>query len=122
VLGLIHDKIDAGRSFVCVNTASVAEEEVKYTLDGDGYIHELSKSVVGGLGEAVGINYVAADDKAALVTRLQEVDDQDYFERGLEVAIERDGLRVEAVDISQFQVVEVDFEDDLSRANSFVES
>ena len=121
VLGLIHDKIDAGRSFVCVNTASVAEEEVKYTVDGDGYIHELSKSVVDGLGEAVGINYVSAEDKAALVARLEEADDHDYFERGIELAIEQDGLRVEAVDISQFQVVEVDFEDDLSRANSFVE-
>ena len=31
-------------------------------------------------------------------------------------------MRVEAVDISTYQVVEVDFEDDLSRANSFVES
>jgi choline kinase len=122
VLGLIHDKIVAGHSFVCVNTASVAEEEVKYTLDGDGYIHELSKSVVGGLGEAVGINYISGDDKAALIVRLEEADDHDYFERGLELAIERDGLRIEAVDISQFQVVEVDFEDDLSRANSFVES
>jgi choline kinase len=122
VLGLIHDKIDKGRSFVCVNTASVADEEVKYTVDADGFIRELSKSVVGGLGEAVGINYVAAEDKAALVARLEEVDDQDYFERALELAIERDGLKVEAVDISQYQVVEVDFEDDLSRANSFVES
>jgi len=122
VLGLIHDKIEAGRSFVCVNTASVAEEEVKYTLDGDGYIAQLSKTVVGALGEAVGINYVSADDKAALIARLEEADDGDYFERGLELAIERDGLRVEAVDISRYQVVEVDFEDDLSRANSFVES
>ncbi|HET6168170.1 MAG TPA: hypothetical protein VFE07_15160 [Marmoricola sp.] len=104
-----------------MNTASVAEEEVKYTVDDEGYIHELSKSVVGGLGEAVGINYVSGDDKAALVARLEEADDHDYFERGLELAIERDGLRVEAVDISQYQVVEVDFEDDLSRANSFVE-
>jgi choline kinase len=122
VLGLVRERIEAGKSFVCVNTSSVAEEEVKYTLDRDGYISELSKSVVGGLGEAVGINYVAARDKAALVARLDEVDDQDYFERGLELAIERDGLKVEAVDISRYQVVEVDFEDDLSRANSFVES
>ncbi|HEX2893125.1 MAG TPA: phosphocholine cytidylyltransferase family protein [Marmoricola sp.] len=122
VLDLIHDKIEAGRSFVCVNTDSVAEEEVKYTLDGEGYIAELSKSVVGGLGEAIGINFVSAADKAGLIARLEEADDQDYFERGLELAIERDGMRVEAVDISRYQVVEVDFEDDLSRANSFVES
>ena len=67
VLPLLREHIEAGRSFVCVNTESVAEEEVKYTLDDDGYIDELSKTVVGGLGEAVGINYISADDKATLI-------------------------------------------------------
>ncbi len=82
VLPMLHEHIETGRSFVCVNTESVAEEEVKYTLDDDGYIKELSKSVVDGLGEAVGINFVSAEDKATLLARLDEVDDQDYFERG----------------------------------------
>lgn len=121
VLDVVREHIDSGRSFVCVNTESVAEEEVKYTLDADGYIAELSKTVVGGLGEAVGINFVSAEDKAALIARLGEAEDQDYFERGLELAIEKDGVRIEAVDISAYQVVEVDFEDDLTRANSFVQ-
>ena len=121
VLTLVEEHIDAGRSFVCVNTESVAEEEVKYTLDDDGYIKELSKGVVGGLGEAVGINYIAADDKATLVQRLDEAGDQDYFERGIELAIEKDGLRIEALDISKFHIVEVDFDEDLTRANEFVE-
>jgi choline kinase len=121
VLGLVHDKIEAGKSFVCVNTASVAEEEVKYTLDADGYIAELSKGVVDGLGEAVGINYISADEKAAFIARLAEADDQDYFERGLELAIEKDGVRIEAVDISRYEIVEVDFDDDLTRANLFVQ-
>lgn len=120
VLGIIGEKIRADHSFVCVNTASVAEEEVKYTLDETGYIAELSKTVENGLGEAVGINYISSADKAALVDRLDECVEQDYFERGLELAIEHDSLRVEAVDISEFQVVEVDFEDDLLRANEFV--
>lgn len=122
VLELIKEHIEADRSFVCVNTESVAEEEVKYTLDDGGYIEELSKAVVDGLGEAVGINYIAAADKALLVRRLDDVDDQDYFERGIELAIEKDGLLVEALDISQFHIVEVDFEADLSLANSFVTS
>ncbi|MDQ6934225.1 MAG: phosphocholine cytidylyltransferase family protein [Actinomycetota bacterium] len=121
VLELVHDKIETDRSFVCVNTESVAEEEIKYTLDDAGFVKELSKTVEGGLGEAVGINYVAGADKASLVARLAEADDHDYFERGLELAIGYDGLRLEAVDISRFQVVEVDFEDDLTRANEFVE-
>jgi choline kinase len=120
VLGIVDAKIRAGRSFVCVDRESVAEEEVKYTLGEDGMIDALSKTVVGGLGEAVGINYVSAADKAALVARLDECADQDYFERGLELAIQHDGVRFEPVDISEFQVVEVDFDDDLTKANAFV--
>ena len=120
VLPLIEENIEAGRSFVCVNTESVAEEEVKYTLDDDGYIKELSKGVVGGLGEAVGINYISSEDKATLIQRLDEAGDQDYFERGIELGIEKDGLQVQALDISQFHIVEVDFDEDLTRANEFV--
>lgn len=120
VLDLLEQHVAQGRSFVCVNTESVAEEEVKYTLDEDGFIRELSKQVVGGLGEAVGINYVSAEDKATLVRRLEEVGDTDYFERGLEVAVQQDGLRLEALDISAFPIVEVDFDEDLTRANDFV--
>lgn len=120
VLPMLREHIDSDRSFVCVNTESVAEEEVKYTLDEDGWIKELSKKVVGGLGEAVGINFIAAGDKATLLRRLAEVDDQEYFEGGLELAIAEDGLRVEALDISEFHIVEVDFDEDLTRANEFV--
>ena len=122
VLPVIQEHIETGRSFVCVNTESVADEEVKYTLDDDGYIKQLSKSVVDGLGEAVGINFIADEDKAGLIRWLDEAEDQDYFERGIELAIEKDGLRVEALDISDFHIVEVDFDEDLSRANKFVES
>jgi hypothetical protein len=32
-----------------VNTAKVSDEEVKYTVDAEGYIKELSKTVKGGL-------------------------------------------------------------------------
>ena len=120
VLPLIQEHIESGRSSVCVNTESVAEEEVKYTLDDDGYIKELSKQVVGGLGEAVGINFISGEDKATLIQRLDEAADQDYFERGIELGIEQDGLRVEALDISKYHIVEVDFDEDLTRANEFV--
>ena len=108
------------QSFVCVNTASVADEEVKYTVTAEGYIKELSKTVVGGLGEAVGINYISATDKAALLRQLNKVEDQDYFERGIEKAIELDGVLVEPIDISDLYAVEVDFAEDLERANLFV--
>ena len=48
------------------------------------------------------------------------MDDQDYFERGLELAIAEDRLRLEPLDISDLYAVEVDFAEDLERANLFV--
>ena len=117
ILKRLQTNIDAGQTAIAVNTAAVSDEEVKYTVDADGLVKELSKTVVGGLGESVGINVVAAADKAALIKRLEECDDQDYFERGIELAIEKDGLKVLPIDISDLFAVEVDFEADLERAN-----
>ncbi len=104
------------RSVIAVNTAVTAEEEVKYTVDADGHVNALSKQVRDALGEAIGINLVAAKDKAALVARLEECGDQDYFERGIELAIAGDGVQVTPVDISDLFAVEVDFAEDLDRA------
>ncbi len=104
-------------SFVAVNTARVGEEEVKYTVDGDGYVKELSKQVDDGLGEAVGINYVSSVDRPRLVHYLEQCEDSDYFERGIELAIGEEGLRFSALDITPFGCVEVDFLPDLERAN-----
>ena len=104
-----------GRTAVCVDTSVVGEEEVKYTLDGRGLVDRLSKTVVGGLGEAVGINVVAAADRPLLLEHLERCADQDYFERAIETAI-GEGLEVVAVDISAYAAVEVDVEEDLVRA------
>lgn len=120
VLGRAIALIEADRSFVTVNTAKVSDEEVKYTVDAAGYIAGLSKTVTGGIGEAVGINYISAGDKRAFVRQLARVDDQDYFERGLELAIAEDGVRLQPLDISDLYAVEVDFAEDLERANLFV--
>jgi len=120
VLVRVAGRVHADQSFVSVNTSTVSDEEVKYTVDAEGFIVELSKQVQGGLGEAVGINYISSRDKAAFIRQLQRCGDQDYFERGLELAIEHDGLRLEPVDISDLYAVEIDFAEDLERANLHV--
>jgi choline kinase len=117
VLERVRLLMDADTSFVCVDTAAVGEEEIKYTIRADGMVDRLSKTVAEGLGEAVGINFVAGSDKALLIEHLAACEDSDYFERGLETAIESAGLRVQPVDISDLFAVEVDFEADLERAN-----
>jgi choline kinase len=117
VLRHVQPWLERDETFVCVNTEAVGDEEVKYTVDDAGFVRELSKTVRDGLGEAVGINYVGAADKALLIEELRACDPTDYFERGLETAIARRGMRVRPVDVSMFEVVEVDFEDDLLRAD-----
>ena len=115
----LKEYIDKDISFVSVNTSQVAEEEVKYTLK-DDYIDELSKTVKNGLGEAVGINFISSDYIEIFIKRLEECDDNDYFERALEIAIEKDGFKIKAIDISEFNCIEIDFEEDLKNANNLI--
>jgi choline kinase len=118
ILEALGPYIAADTSAICVNTAKTAEEEVKYTVDDRGLVAELSKGVRDALGEAIGINFVAAKDKALLVEHLAACEEQDYFERGLETAIAGGGLEVHPVDITAHFAVEVDSPDDLDRANA----
>ena len=55
--------------------------------------------------------------RQALIARLAECDDSDYFERGIELMVEKDAARVLPFDSRDLFAVEVDFEEDLSRAN-----
>ncbi|WP_347924870.1 phosphocholine cytidylyltransferase family protein [Pontimicrobium sp. SW4] len=119
VFNVLDPYIKKNISFVAVNTSKVAEEEVKYTLK-DGYIKELSKIVKNGLGEAVGINYISSNDIIKFIERLEECDANDYFERGLELAIEKDNLKIKAVNISMYNCMEIDFAEDLENANNML--
>ena len=110
------------------------EEAVATTVPGEGgkpedadpYLPALQAALTalrarGLLGEAVGINFVAARDKDVLVRHLEECAETDYFERGIETAIAEEGLVFRPVDISDLDAVEVDFEGDLERANQLLD-
>ncbi|MGB5363726.1 MAG: phosphocholine cytidylyltransferase family protein [Aureibaculum sp.] len=119
LFSVLQKDIEGQNSFIAVNTARVAEEEVKYTLK-KGFVYELSKEVKNGLGEAVGINFIAAKDMAVFIEYLEQCGDNDYFEKGLELAIKNDQLELKAVDISEYDCIEVDFVEDLDNANSII--
>ncbi|HMQ43347.1 MAG: phosphocholine cytidylyltransferase family protein [Confluentibacter sp.] len=119
LLEIFNPYIEQNQSFVAVNTSKVADEEVKYTLK-NGFVNELSKTVKNGLGEAVGINFIASNDILKFIERLEECEDNDYFERGLELAIEKDNIKIKAVDISAFNCMEIDFIEDLENVNNLL--
>ncbi len=116
ILNVIKPYIKKKQSFVVVNTSKVGDEEVKYTLR-DGYIEKLSKTVESGLGEAVGINFISKEHVSTLIKQLESCDQQDYFEKGIESAIENHNMKIVPVDISKYNCIEIDFEEDLANAN-----
>lgn len=110
--------LESDDSVVAVNNARVGEEEVKYTLNADGFIDRISKTVDKPLGEALGINLIRAPYLADFKAALAEVGDNDYFERAMELLIERRGNVFRPADVGAHMCVEVDFDADLERANT----
>ena len=119
LLSLLIKDIENKNSFISVNTQSVAEEEVKYTLK-DGFVDKLSKEVKNALGEAVGINFISEKDLDTFINHLELCDDNDYFEKGLENAISQDNLKLKVIDISKYNCIEIDFKEDLENANKLM--
>lgn len=103
-------------SIVAVNTARVAEEEVKYITNAGGFITEISKQVKNAEGEALGINRIDAKHLEAYKTALASVGAQDYFEKGMEVLIGQQGDVFKPYPVGDELCIEVDFEADLERA------
>jgi choline kinase len=122
LLSLLRPYVEAESTFVAVNRSEVGDEEVKYRTDAAGNVASLSKDLIGGLGEAVGVNFVSASDKPALIEALRSCAASDYFERGIEVAIGQSAVEVAAVDVSDAFCVEVDFESDLAEVNRILAS
>ena len=118
--GVLQRVLEEGTSTVAVNNARVAEEEVKYTLDAEGFIAEISKSVRDPLGEAVGINLVMSEVLDGFRDALDRVGDQDYFEKAMELLIAEQGPVFRAVDVGEHGCIEVDFAEDLEVARSMM--
>ncbi len=106
-------------SSMLANTATTAEEEIKYRCDAQGHIVKVSKTVTAAQGEAVGINRFAQKDIMALDRALEKCGDDDYFERAIQLCID-EGVKIDPVIIDDDLCVEVDFPEDLDRANSLL--
>ena len=116
---LLPKIIQCSQSCMAVNTNSVGEEEIKYNIFDDGNIKDVSKTASPALGEAVGINKIIAVDFRLFKSNLKKCDDQDYFERALELSIQ-DGMKIMPVNINKYLCMEIDFLDDLEQINKHI--
>lgn len=109
------------RSCMVVNEGPVGEEEVKYRSNKEGRILEVSKTVQDAEGEALGINYLKASDLDLFRRELILSKDQDYFERAIEASIQK-GMDVWKMPVDAALCTEIDFPEDLERANQMLRS
>lgn len=116
VLDKCASHMSQGKSFMVVNTAHTAEEEVKYTLDDSGAISTIGKNISDALGEAIGINFVCSADRPKLRDALEKVQDEDYFEAGIQLLLSEAAARFEPVFVELGDAIEVDTSEDLARA------
>ena len=113
---IINKIIEFPGSCMAVNKSKVSYEEVKYRTNNQGFITEIYKEVYDPEGESLGIYKIINKDIFMLRKYLSDCENYYYFEKGLELAIQY-GLKVVAVDISDFMCMEIDFLDDLNLVN-----
>tara|TARA_X000001036_G_scaffold10641_1_gene9423 strand:- start:5806 stop:6462 length:657 start_codon:yes stop_codon:yes gene_type:complete len=118
---VLKDIFVTSNSSMLVNTLKVGAEEVKYTINNDGSINKVSKNINNGLGEAVGINKILNSQLDEFKKELERCSKSDYFERGLEMLINK-GTKIYPIDISKYFCCEIDTQDDLNFVNRFLKS
>lgn len=102
-----------------VNISKVSEEEVKYHADVSGRILAVSKHLEHAQGEALGINFCTAKNLDWLRKNLSLCSAGDYFEKGIELSI-KEGMDVWAIPVDHNLCTEIDFHEDLERANALI--
>ncbi len=116
---VLDNLLENGKATMLVNQTSVSNEEVKYITDNSGLITHVSKKVEHAEGEALGINYFPKKAQEQLKQALSICAKTDYFEKGIEICIQ-EGLAVHAAVIDINKCVEVDFKEDLNKANHLI--
>lgn len=104
---------------VLVNQAPVHIEEIKYFLNSDGSIAEISKTVQNPVGEALGVNIIVKDDFCKLRNNLILCSEMDYFEKALERCIEQK-VSLWPIKVDADSCIEIDFSEDLIAANKLL--
>ncbi len=91
-----------------VDKKNCGSEDVKYNLDSEGFIRNISKSVKNPVGEALGIFFIKKDDPKVLKKELNHLTNNDYFSKGLENLIGKGKLKLVPVYVGNLFCQEFD--------------
>ena len=119
---IIELLLKCNNSCSLVNNEKCGKEEVKYCLDGKGYVKRISKQVNRSEGEVLGINLIKKKDVELFNRELAKVKDDDYFEKALENLILKNELKLKPIYVKDFFCKEVDFLTDLKKVKEYIKS
>lgn len=116
----LEKMVHLNQASMMVDKGPVGEEEVKYRLE-EGKIVQVSKELEEACGEALGINFMPQKCFSLFGDCLEQCKIEDYFEKALELCIEK-GMTILPVIVDREFCVEVDFPDDLELARQKIRS
>jgi L-glutamine-phosphate cytidylyltransferase len=96
------------------------QEEVKYDLNADGFIHRISKNVPKPHGECLGVNVILKKDLGIFRDELEKVGSHDYFEKAMENLTVSKKINLKPVEAGSFYCREIDFEEDLTAVKDYM--
>lgn len=114
--------VTANVSSILVDNKKCGEEEVKYRVDAEGNVAEISKTIKKAQGEALGINLIKKKDLSLFKEHLGSVADNDYFEKAIENMIKKDQAKIKPVNVGELFCQEIDFAEDLERVQYYLRS
>lgn len=108
------------KSCVLVDNKKCRDEEVRYSTCELGYINAISKQVKQPEGEALGINFVIKEDLPLLTRHLEQIKDNDYFEKAMENMIQQDEAKFLPINTEGLFCHEIDFVEDLEEVRRYL--
>ncbi|KKT14889.1 MAG: hypothetical protein UV94_C0006G0053 [Parcubacteria group bacterium GW2011_GWC1_43_30] len=115
---------ECDESYVAAQMGLCTEEEIKIELASDKSVARLSKKIppTRAIGEAIGINKFSPKFFIELKKSLKSLKDaypMEYFEYAVEHVL-NSGAKIYPLDIKELKAIEIDFLDDLNRAQNEV--
>lgn len=113
---------------LAIKRHNLAEEEIKVIMDKDGEIKKIGKEVPveKAYGESIGIEYFPYEHIGALFDTLErriikEKRYNEFYEAAFQDMIEQ-GHKFYGVDIEELEAIEIDFKEDLEKAEQIVKN
>ena len=105
-----------------VNKNQCGDEEMKYNLDHEGFINEISKSVKSYQGEALGIEVIKRKNLNSLKNELRKIKDSDYISKALENLIKKKIMKLKPVFVGKLFCQEFDSQNDFDSIKKYFQN